>query len=129
MKPRILVIDDHIEIAESLQALLEFEGFSCHVAFNGVQGLKIATETTFDCIVTDLSMPELDGLSLCKKLRANPSTGRIPILVQTGNHEPPPGMGRLFDDLVKKPCEFPDLLERIQDLMRAANAPSGGEGG
>jgi DNA-binding response OmpR family regulator len=48
--------------------------------------------------------------------------------VQTGNHEPPPGRGRLFDDLVKKPCEFPDLLERIQDLIRAANAHSGGEG-
>src|SRR5438105_410509 len=77
----IRVIDDQRELAEAVERALSIEGFDVIIATDGKSGLSIAREHPPDLVILDITMPGIDGLEVCRRLRADPRHGRIPILV------------------------------------------------
>lgn len=84
----ILVVEDSAVQALALLNLLEQEGLNVLCAQNGQTGLSLAEEHAPDAIILDIAMPEMDGIEACRRLKANPRTARIPVVVLTGHAEP-----------------------------------------
>jgi len=81
---RILIVDDDDDIRDVVQVSLEeFGGWQTVTAASGQEGLQIAIRETFDAILLDLSMPEMDGFKLCEALKADPLTRSIPVIILT----------------------------------------------
>lgn len=81
MPKTILVLDDSLPIRNMLRVSLEHNGFLVIEGGNGLEGLSKVQEHLFDCIVTDLKMPEMDGLEFIKEFRKLPNTDNCPIIV------------------------------------------------
>jgi DNA-binding response OmpR family regulator len=73
---RILVVDDEVDLAEAIGRGLRREGYAVDLAFDGEEALDKAAVNTYDVICLDLTMPGLDGLEVCQRLRAEPQDGR-----------------------------------------------------
>ena len=102
---RILLADDNADMRSYLQRLLN-EEFEVTVACNGKQALQMAIETVPDLILSDIMMPELDGLGLLKELRANPATRLVPVMfvsARAGEEASAEGRGAGADDYIVKP--------------------------
>lgn len=116
---RLLIIEDENAIAEPLQMALTKRGFAVDLAFDGKEGYEKAVINTYDCLVLDLNLPEMDGITLARKLREEKNL--VPILMLTartamGNiHE---GFESGTDDYLTKPFDFKELLYRIQALIK-----------
>jgi len=96
------------------------EGFAVSTASSGQEGINQAIDLSPDLILLDLRMPIPDGVTVCKALRVNPKTQRIPILVITGILSPPQleeAMTSGADDFVSKPIDMTDLLVRIRAML------------
>lgn len=87
-KARILLIEDDADNQEMVRFLLENAGFTVLTAHNGQHGLRLARQELPDLILLDLSMPELDGWSVAKKLKADPATKAIPLVALTAHTLP-----------------------------------------
>ena len=119
---RILVVDDEVRLARSIQAGLAAEGFVVDVAHDGTDGLWFARERTYDAIVLDLMLPGEDGLSLCRRLRA---ASQVPILMLTAKSEEVDrilGLELGADDYLAKPFNPRELLARIRAILRRVSA-------
>lgn len=115
---RILVVDDELDILSAMSVLLKFDGFEVITASDGVQALKIMHETSIDLILTDWMMPNMDGIELCRLLRADERWRAIPII---GNSAAviPPIFADWFDAVFHKPCGIDELLEAIRRLLKS----------
>src|ERR1700734_2374942 len=80
---RILVIDDDHAIAELVKVNLELLGHQVTTASDGIKGLALAQQNRPDLVVLDVMMPDLDGFTVCQRLRQNPQTNHIPVLMLT----------------------------------------------
>ncbi len=80
---KILVVDDHEEIRDALAAILDEEGHEVVHAENGVVGLKMAVETNPDVILLDIAMPQMDGLEVLRRLKENPATASMAVIMVT----------------------------------------------
>lgn len=80
---KILIVDDSKSIRDLLMDLLEQEGYQAHTANNGSKGLELALATQFDMVITDIHMPEMDGLQFTHKLRTSQSYKYAPILIMS----------------------------------------------
>lgn len=81
---RILIVDDDVDIRDVVRVSLEeFGGWQTVTAASGQEGLQIASCDTFDAILLDLSMPNMDGFELCEALKADPLTRTIPVIILT----------------------------------------------
>lgn len=81
---RILIVDDEEDIRDVVQASFEeFAGWQAITAATGLEGLEIARTNTLDAILLDISMPDVDGLQICKELKSDPQTQMIPVIVLT----------------------------------------------
>lgn len=119
--PRILVVEDEHAIAEFLATELKFEGFEVHVEHDGMRGLMAARQTAPDLILLDRMLPGLDGVELCRRLRA---TTDVPIIMLTAKGEvvdKVEGLNAGANDYVAKPFHFEELLARIKAQLRAKN--------
>lgn len=119
MKKHILIVDDEEHLAEALAHNLQFEGFSTTVAHDGEEGLRLARTIQFDLVILDIMMPELDGLEVCKRLRATGS--RVPILFLTAKSADADrllGLKVGADDYVAKPFLLEELILRIHGIFR-----------
>ncbi len=126
MRERILIIEDEERILQFLRRGLTYEGYHVEVAEEGNAGLALARETPPDLVVLDWMLPGLDGLEVCKRLRAG---GGVPILMLTAKdsvHDRVEGLDAGADDYLVKPFEFEELLARIRALLRRAK-PEGPE--
>ncbi len=126
MRERILIIEDEERILQFLKRGLAYEGYHVDVAEDGNAGLTQARETPPDLVVLDWMLPGLDGLEVCKRLRAG---GGVPILMLTAKdavHDRVEGLDAGADDYLVKPFEFEELLARIRALLRRAK-PEGPE--
>jgi DNA-binding response OmpR family regulator len=116
---RILVVEDEQRLGAALRRGLEREGFGVDVAETGTEGLWLATEATYDAIVLDVLLPEMNGFQVCAELRAR---GRwTPILMLTAKDGPLDEVEALdtgADDFLSKPFEYPVLLARLRALLR-----------
>jgi two-component system alkaline phosphatase synthesis response regulator PhoP len=119
MKKHILIVDDEEHLADALSHNLQFEGFSTTVAFDGEEGLKLARTMQFDLVILDIMMPKLDGLEVCRRLRATGS--RVPILFLTAKAADADrllGLKVGADDYVAKPFLLEELILRIHGVFR-----------
>ncbi len=116
---RILVIEDEHKIANSLKRGLEQESYAVDVAYDGIGGYDLASTEDHDVIVLDLLLPGMDGVTLCKKLRAEKV--HTPILMLTAKGELGDkivGFEAGADDYLVKPFAFEELLARIRALIK-----------
>ncbi len=123
---RILVVDDDPGICDSLERALRREDYAVTIAHDGEEALAAVDSQCPDALVLDVSMPKLDGLSVCRRLRAAGS--RVPILVLTARHslgDKVAGLDAGADDYLAKPFALEELLARLRAIMRRA-APADG---
>jgi DNA-binding response OmpR family regulator len=115
---RILVIEDHADIAENIGDYLEQYGFVIDYAMDGIGGLHLAITNDYDVIVLDIMLPGMDGITLCKKLRQE-AYNRTPIIMLTARDTLPnklEGFSAGTDDYLVKPFELEELHARIKAL-------------
>ncbi len=118
MAPRILVVDDDRKIGSLLRRALSADGYAVDLATNGVEGLQLAQERPPDLLILDVLMPGLDGLEVCRRLRA---TSPLPILMLTARDEVRDrvlGLDAGADDYLTKPFSFDELLARLRAVAR-----------
>ncbi|HEX8052015.1 MAG TPA: response regulator transcription factor [Thermoleophilaceae bacterium] len=117
-KPRVLVVEDDGDIADVLRRSLRLEGYDVRVAGDGVVALDEASVFEPDAVVLDLGLPRLDGVEVCRRLRAD---GDVPILMLTardGVDARVAGLDSGADDYLVKPFERQELLARLRALLR-----------
>jgi two-component system, OmpR family, response regulator MprA len=115
---RVLVVEDDAEIADVLRRSLRQEGYEVKTSTDGVDALDVATGFIPDLVVLDLGLPRLDGVEVCRRLRAE---GDVPILMLTARAETEDrvsGLDSGADDYLVKPFERTELLARIRALLR-----------
>jgi two-component system, OmpR family, response regulator RpaA len=122
---RILVIDDDQAIAELIKVNLDLLGHQVTTANDGIKGLALAQQNRPDLIVLDVMMPDLDGFTVCQRLRQNTNTNGIPILMLTAlgmTRDKVKGFDSGADDYLVKPFEIPELQVRVRALLRRAGS-------
>lgn len=115
----ILLIEDDLDLADTVVQYLELEGIRCDHAANGMAGLQLATEGHYQVLLLDLNLPRLDGLSLCQRLRA--AGDDTPILMLTARDsldEKVAGFQAGTDDYLVKPFALQELIVRVEALAR-----------
>ncbi len=120
----ILLVDDEPQITRVLRMTLSAQGFDIRVASDGESALEIAKDWTPDLVITDLAMPNVDGLELCKRLRA---ASQVPIVVLSVRGQERIKVQALdagADDYVTKPFNMNELLARVRSHLRRAPAPA-----
>jgi two-component system response regulator MprA len=121
MRERVLVIEDEDRILDFLRRGLTYEGYRVDTAGDGPTGMALARETPPDVVILDWMLPGLDGLEVCRRLRA---AGDVPILMLTAKEavsDRVQGLDAGADDYLVKPFEFDELLARIRALLRRAH--------
>ena len=126
---RILVIEDENDIRQLLRFNLEREGFAVLEAADGLGGLHMATSELPDLVVLDLMLPGMDGCDVCRRLKAQPVTAAIPVLMLTARGEEVDrivGLTLGADDYVVKPFSVRELVLRIRAILLRGNRPGMG---
>jgi two-component system alkaline phosphatase synthesis response regulator PhoP len=120
-KGTVLVIDDEKDLLELVRYNLEKERFDVICTADGQSGLEIASKHRPDLIVLDLMMPGIDGLEVCRKLRADSRTNRIPVIMLTARATEADrvvGLELGADDYVTKPFSPRELVARVKAILR-----------
>lgn len=123
---KILVVEDHRDTRELLKYNLTAAGFDVAAAEDGQLGLNLAHAFKPDIILLDLMMPGTDGLEVCRQLKADPATARIPVVMLTAKGEEVDkivGLELGADDYVVKPFSPRELVLRIKAILRRYGAP------
>lgn len=116
---KVLLIEDDKKIATAVKRGLEGDGFAVEVAFDGTDGLWMATEASFDALIVDLMLPGKNGFLICKELRERQIW--TPILVLTakdGDMDEAEALDTGADDYLTKPFSYPVLVARLRALLR-----------
>ncbi len=127
MGARILLIEDDPRLAEMVSEYLGQAGFRVSAAGSGNEGLQCLAREPFDALVLDLTLPDIDGLEVCRRLRARADT---PVLMLTARGD---AMDRVVgleigaDDYLPKPFEPRELLARLRAILRRRSGPGAGE--
>jgi two-component system, OmpR family, response regulator MprA len=122
MKAHILIVDDDQHITGVLRRALAYEGYTVEVATRGDEALNKVIEHPPELIVLDIMLPGIDGLEVCRRLRA--SGNQVPILMLTAKDAIPDrvaGLDEGADDYLVKPMELEELLARVRALLRRRN--------
>ena len=117
----ILIVEDNVKLAANLRDLLRLEGHAVAVAYDGEEGLRRALCERFECVILDLNLPKLDGIEVCRALRAGDEPSPVPILMLTARsskQEVVLGLDCGADDYLVKPFDIDELLARVRTLMR-----------
>ncbi len=118
---RALLVEDDQHVCELVDIVLRSEGFSLEVASNGHSGLELATRGNYDLVVLDLMLPRLDGWEVCQRLRQNPDTRSVPIIMLTAKgkeEDKVRGLELGADDYLTKPFGLREFLARVRALLR-----------
>jgi len=121
----VLIIEDEVNLSRILARVLEEEGFHALVEYRGDSGLEAAVAKTPDAVVLDVSLPGLDGLRLCRELRARGM--RMPVIMLTARDAVPDrirGLDLGADDYLVKPFAIEELVARIRAHLRRAGEPA-----
>lgn len=127
MPKKILIIEDEEDILELIAYNLTREGYRVHGASSGEKGLEAAASTLPDLILLDLMLPGINGLEVCRRLKAGATTKAIPLLMVTARGEEADvvtGLELGADDYITKPFSPRILLARIEAVLRRGNQPA-----
>jgi two-component system, OmpR family, response regulator MprA len=119
---RVLVVDDEPQLRRALERALKLEGYEVELAADGEEALRSVVAGPLDAIVLDVLMPKLDGLGVCRELRARGD--QVPILMLTARdavQDRVDGLDAGADDYVVKPFALEELLARLRALLRRTN--------
>jgi two-component system response regulator MprA len=122
--PLVLVIDDEENIIDLIKLGLKYEGFEVEAASGGEEGITVAQRINPVFIILDWMLPDMDGLEVCRRLRTNPTTQDIPILLLTAKDavvNRVEGLNTGADDYLTKPFSFEELVARIRAILRRLN--------
>jgi len=119
---RILIVDDDPDIVETVAFFLSGSDYQVFIAKNGKEALEQVKEEKPDLVLLDVMMPEMNGLEVCRKLKNNPETNSIPVVMLTAQ-----GSKKDVDDAIDggangyvvKPFNLPGLVERIETILNA----------
>ena len=121
MTARVLVVDDIPANVKLLEARLSAEYFDVATAYSGAEALTVAERAECDIILLDVMMPDMDGFEVCKKLKSNPATHHIPVVMVTALDQPSDrikGLEAGADDFLTKPVTDVALVSRVRSLAR-----------
>lgn len=119
LRPRILVVDDETHLADGIRENLVAEGYVVEMAHNGAEGLRAARGASYDLIVLDVAMPEMDGLEMCRHLRRDgDETPVLFLTVRSAPEDRVDGLEAGGDDYLVKPFHLKELLLRIVAILR-----------
>lgn len=120
-REKILVVEDEADLREVLSYNLTRDGYRVVTAENGAEGLRKARKEAPDLLLLDLMLPDLDGVEICRRLKKDPLTSTLPIIMVTAKSEEPDvvlGLGVGADDYVAKPFSPRTLLARVKAVLR-----------
>src|SRR5262245_450988 len=119
--PTLLIVDDSLDGRLALQTLLSNQGYSLAFAGDGVEGLQKAAELVPDLILLDVMMPGMDGLEVCRRLRANPLLSDVPIIMITALEDSDMRLQGILagaDDFISKRFDRTELRARVRTITR-----------
>lgn len=117
--PSILIVEDHVKMADSISKGLEDSGFHAEVAYDGFIGKRLTETKKFDLIILDVNLPLMNGYELCADIRTRDASVPVIMLTAMGSTEDKlMGFDRGADDYIVKPFEFRELLARIKALLK-----------
>lgn len=122
---RILIVEDEEDLSRALAKGLRREGYAVDVAEDGLTGWELADTNEYDVILLDINLPELDGISLCQRIRRSTHHNDVFILMLTARShadEVEEGLDSGADDYLRKPFAFKELLARIRALLRRSSS-------
>ncbi len=117
---RVLVVDDEKKIVESCRLYLEHAGFEVACAYNGAQALEEARAAPPDLVVLDLMLPRVDGLEVCRRLRAESDVPILMLTARATEEDKLLGLGLGADDYLTKPFSPRELVARVRAILRRA---------
>mgnify|MGYP000569065657 CR=1 FL=1 len=121
MKKRILVVDDELDLVETLRFSLELEGYEVLVAYNGEDALHLARNENPDLILLDVMLPKMDGYKVCRLLKFDARFRHIPIFMLTAKTQEKDrmiGEQTGADEYITKPFEMDDLMKKVKEYLK-----------
>ncbi|MGB7206903.1 MAG: response regulator, partial [Anderseniella sp.] len=121
MTARVLVVDDIVANVRLLEAKLTTEYFEVATAMNGADALEVITTFKPDIVLLDVMMPGIDGIEVCRRIKTNPTTQHIPVIMVTALDQPEDrvrGLEAGADDFITKPVNDAALFSRLKSLVR-----------
>jgi len=115
---RVLVVDDDVKTVELVKLYLNRDGYRVLTAYDGVEALRLARESHPDLIVLDIMLPRLDGLEVCRSLRAESDVPIIMLTARTTDEDKLAGLDLGADDYVTKPFSPRELAARVRAVLR-----------
>lgn len=125
MANRVLIVEDERDLSRVVAYNFQKEGFDVVVAYNGDQALRAMKEERFDVVLLDLMLPDISGIEVCKKIKQNPASASIPVVMVTAKGEEVDrivGFELGADDYVVKPFSVRELVLRVRSILRRADA-------
>jgi len=119
--PMILIVDDNIQNLELLQAYLEDLDCETIAATDGPEALEVVSERQPDLLLLDIMMPKMSGFEVCKRIKSDPKTSNIPVIMVTALNEfgdIERGIDSGTDDFVSKPVNKLELLARVRTMLK-----------
>jgi two-component system, OmpR family, alkaline phosphatase synthesis response regulator PhoP len=120
----VVIVEDDEDIADSIRYNLEREGFRVRVAMTGEDALNIILDRPPNLILLDLNLPQMSGFEMCRRLRAEAATARVPILILTARADEADkvlGLNIGADDYITKPFGMRELVARVNAVLRRAD--------
>ena len=117
---KILIVDDEVDLVETLRFPLEMEGFNVLVSYNGEDALSQARKEKPDLIILDLMLPKLDGYKVCRLLKFDERYKHIPILMLTAKTQEKDkllGQETGADEYITKPFDIDELMKRVKSYL------------
>jgi len=127
----VLIVDDEQDILDLIAFNLRQDGFSVLTADNGLAAIDLLVKKHPDLVILDLMMPSMDGLEVCRRIRKNPETSQIPVIMLTAKSDTMDkviGLEIGADDYLTKPFHVRELLARIRSLLRRVDQVQENEG-
>lgn len=117
--PTILIVEDHVKMADSISKGLEDSGYKSEVAYDGFIGKRLSETRSYDLIILDVNLPLMNGYELCADIRLrNPEVPVIMLTAMGSTEDKLMGFERGADDYIVKPFEFRELLARVKALLK-----------
>jgi DNA-binding response OmpR family regulator len=122
---KILLVDDDTGLTQLLQLVFESRGFGVTLAYNGEEALEVLEKELPEVILLDLMMPDVNGVEVCRQVRANPRMSHIPIIVLTariGEEIQQEAMDAGATDYLVKPIRPSDLIRRVREVVTRSSS-------